>query len=70
MPLLEGRSQDTINRNIDEMLRSYERTGKIGRITPKNKAHARRIASKIAYTKAGRSSSATKRKTTRNRSNK
>lgn len=39
-------------KNIAELLRTYKSTGKIGNATPKNLAHAQRIASAIAYEKA------------------
>lgn len=52
MPLKRGRSQDVISENIAELLRSYSGKGTIGRIKPMNKAHAREIASAIAYRKA------------------
>lgn len=52
MPLKSGKSQKTISSNIAEMMRSWEKTGKIGNVTPKNKAHALRIAQAAAYTQA------------------
>lgn len=52
-PLKSGKSQDTISKNVQELLRTYKRTGKIGRITPKNMAHAQRVANAIARDKAG-----------------
>lgn len=39
-------------KNIAELLRTFKSTGKIGNTTPKNLAHAQRIASAIAYEKA------------------
>ena len=54
MPLKPGRSQATISFNIQEMMRSYEKTGKIGNTKPRNKKDALRIAQAAAYQKAGR----------------
>ncbi len=51
MPLKGGKSQ--VSQNIAEMMRSYKKTGKIGNTTPKNKAHAAKIAAAAAYKKAG-----------------
>jgi len=52
MPLKPGRSKKVISANIREMMRKYERTGKIGNTRPKNKQQAVRIASAAAYRKA------------------
>ena len=52
MPLKKGSSQDVISANIAELMRTYRAKGKIGNTVPKNAAHARRIAAKIAYDKA------------------
>lgn len=52
MPLKSGKSQDTKSSNIEEMLHKYKQTGKIGNISPKNMAHARKIAAAAAYRKA------------------
>lgn len=52
MPLKSGKGHDTISKNIEEMMKSYKATGKIGHITPKSAAHARRIATAAAYRKA------------------
>lgn len=51
-PLKPGRSKATIGRNVEEMMASFKRTGKIGNTTPRNVKHARRIASAAAHTKA------------------
>lgn len=52
MPLKSGKSQKTKASNIKEMMNAYKRTGKIGNTTPKNKAHALRIAQAAAMKKA------------------
>lgn len=54
MPLKSGPSQSVISSNIEEMLRKYKRTGKIGNTHPKSIAEARKIAAAAAYTKAHR----------------
>lgn len=55
MPLLEGSSDKVIQRNIEELMSSYKRDGKIGNVRPRSEEHARRIATAIAYARAGRS---------------
>ncbi len=45
MPLQKGSSKEKISRNIEEMLKAYKETGKIGNTTPNNIEHARKIAS-------------------------
>ncbi len=55
MPLKKGSSKEKIAYNIEEMLKAYKETGKIGNTTPKNMEHARKIASAAAYKKAGKS---------------
>ena len=52
MPLKSGSNRATISGNIEEMLHSYERTGRIGNTKPRNTAHARLIASAAAYDKS------------------
>lgn len=53
MPLKPGKSQATVSSNIEEMMRSWEKTGKIGTSRPKNKKAALKQAQAIAYDKAG-----------------
>ena len=55
MPLKKGSKKSVISHNIGEMLSSYKKTGKIGNTTPKDMAHARKIASAAAYSKAKKS---------------
>ena len=54
MPLKSGKSKKTISKNIQEMIRAYKKTGKIGNIKPKDLKHALKIASAAAYSKAGK----------------
>jgi hypothetical protein len=54
MPLLNGNSDKVVANNIQELIDSYKQTGKIGNTSPKDEAHAQRIAIAIAYDKAGR----------------
>jgi hypothetical protein len=49
MPLKKGKSNTTRSKNIHEMMKKYQETGKIGNIRPRNVAHARQIASAAAY---------------------
>ena len=55
MPLQKGHSQAVISDNIGEIMRSFEKTGKIGNTKPKSKAHALRIAQAAAYSSARKS---------------
>jgi len=55
MPLKEGYSQKTISENIEECLRSWKKTGKIGNTVVKSKAQARRMCAAIAYDMARKS---------------
>ena len=52
MPLKSGYSQETISANIEEIMRSWKETGKIGSSKPKTKRQAMRQAAAIAYAKA------------------
>jgi len=61
MPLKPGKSRKTVSENIAEMMRSYEKTGKIGNTHPKNKAAALKQAQAIAYDKAGLTRKKTKK---------
>ena len=51
MPLKKGKSRSAFEGNIRELIRTYKKKGKIGNVTPKSMAHARKIALAIAYDK-------------------
>jgi len=55
MPLKPGKSQKTVQRNIREVMGSYEKTGTIGTSKPKSKKKAQQQAVAIALSKAGKS---------------
>ena len=57
MPLSKGSGKKTIGKNIKELIHTYKEKGKIGNTTPKDMKHARKIASAIAYEKAGKKKS-------------
>jgi hypothetical protein len=52
MPLKSGKGKKAVSGNIKELLHSYHETGKIGNITPKSAAHAKKIAAAIAFKKS------------------
>jgi len=52
MPLHKGTSKRVHSENVEELMGSYGRKGKIGNIKPKSKAHAEKIANAIAYNTA------------------
>lgn len=54
MPLKKGTSRKTISKNVAELMRTFNKKHKIGNIKPKSKMKARKIASAIAYRKAGK----------------
>lgn len=49
MPLKEGYGRETIGANIAEVIRSWKKTGRIGRARPKTLKEAMRMAIAIAY---------------------
>ncbi len=53
MPLKKGRSRKVISSNIEEIVRSWKKTGKIGNSKPKTKKQAVKQAVAIALNKAG-----------------
>lgn len=53
MPLKKGRSRKVISQNIEEIVESWKRTGKIGNSRPKTKKQAVRQAVAIALNEAG-----------------
>jgi hypothetical protein len=55
MPLKKGSSSKTISKNISELIRSYNKTGKIGSSKPKTKKKAQKQAIAIALSSAGKS---------------
>lgn len=54
MPLKKGKSQKTVSANISEMMRKFERSGRIGASKPASKAKAQKQAVAIALSKAGK----------------
>lgn len=55
MPLKKGRSSKTINKNVKELVKTYEKKGKIGTSKPASKRAAQKQAVAIALSKAGKS---------------
>ena len=54
MPLVKGKSNKTVSKNIRTLVGDFERTGRIGTSRPKNKAAATKQAVAIALQTAGR----------------
>lgn len=52
MPLKSGTSQKTISRNIREVMKSYDKKGKIGTSKPASRKKAQQQAVAIALSKA------------------
>ena len=52
MPLMPGSGKSVISSNIEELMRSFKRKGKIGTSTPKSGKAAVKQAAAIAYSKA------------------
>jgi len=48
VPLRRGGSRKDISYNIEQLMKDYEKKGKIGNIKPRNREHAHRIATAIA----------------------
>jgi hypothetical protein len=55
MPIKKGKSKKVIKENIEELVESFEKTGKIGSSKPKSKKAAARQAVAIAYSSARKS---------------
>lgn len=55
MPLKKGSSKKTIQSNVKELVKTYEKKGKIGTSKPANKEKAIKQSVAIAYAKAGKS---------------
>jgi len=55
MPLKKGHSQKTVSHNVEEMVHSWENSGKIGASHPRNKKKAVKQAVAISLKKAGKS---------------
>lgn len=55
MPLKKGRSKQVVSSNIEELVHSWEDTGKIGTSKPKTKKQAVKQAVAISLRKAGKS---------------
>lgn len=53
MPLKSGKTADIINKNMEELVGNYKKTGKIGTSTPPSIVAAQKQAAAIAYNKAG-----------------
>jgi hypothetical protein len=54
MPLEKGSSKKVISKNVGELVKSYEKKGKIGTSHPKSKKKALKQAEAIAYAEAGK----------------
>jgi len=52
MPLKFGGSSKVRSTNIEEMMRKFKRTGKIGNTKPRSAAHAQKIAAAAAFEKS------------------
>jgi hypothetical protein len=55
MPLKSGKSSKTIGKNVKELVKTYEKKGKIGASRPASKKAAQKQAVAIALSKAGKS---------------
>ena len=55
MPIKKGSSSKTIGKNINELVGTYEKKGKIGASKPKSKTAAQKQAVAIAMNTAGKS---------------
>lgn len=55
MPLKKGKSNKVVSSNISEMMRKFEKSGKIGTSKPASKTKAQKQAVAIALSTAGKS---------------
>lgn len=55
MPLVKGKSDKAVSKNVSTLMGDFEKSGRIGTSRPKNKAVAQKQAVAIALQKAGRS---------------
>jgi len=55
MPLKSGSSQQTVGKNVKELMHAYVKKGKIGTSKPASKEKAQKQAVAIALSKAGKS---------------
>lgn len=54
MPLKKGKSEDTFDSNMSELIATFRKTGKIGKSRPKGADKARKQALAIAFSKRGK----------------
>ncbi len=54
MPLVKGKSDKAVSKNIQTLVDDFQRSGRIGTSRPANKAAAVKQATAIALQKAGR----------------
>jgi len=54
MPLVKGKSDKAVGKNIQTLVDDFQRSGRIGTSRPANKAAAVKQATAIALQKAGR----------------
>lgn len=54
MPLKSGSSQETVGKNVGELMHAYKEKGKIGTSKPESKEKAQKQAVAIALSKAGK----------------
>jgi hypothetical protein len=57
MPLVKGKSDKAVSKNISTLVGDFEKKGRIGTSKPSSKAAAQKQAVAIALQKAGRSRS-------------
>lgn len=55
MPLVKGKSDKAVSKNVSTLVGDFEKSGRIGTSKPANKAAATKQAVAIALRKAGRS---------------